>query len=52
MPRLPTTTPRWVVRAKPSEEGLKSEKDPYDVPHTGRNVPMSEDKRAGTPEQM
>jgi len=40
------------MRGEPSEEGLKSEKDPYEVPRTGRMSPMSEDKKAATPEQM
>lgn len=41
-----------LVRNTPSEEGVKSEKDPFEVPQTGRTAPMSEDKRADTPEQM
>jgi hypothetical protein len=48
-----------MVRATPSEEGVKAEEDKageegdaFEVPHTGRTAPMSEDKRADTPEQM
>lgn len=40
-----------IMRGVPTEEGMKSEKDPYDVPQTGRMAPMSENKRADTPEQ-
>jgi hypothetical protein len=52
-PAAPIRPARLVrVRGTPTDEGLQSEENPYDVPQTGRKAPMSEDKHADTPEQM
>jgi hypothetical protein len=53
VPRFQRGTRMIVVKTtEPSEPPTAevSEKD-YDIPRTGRDAPMSETKRAGTPEQ-
>lgn len=43
-----------VKTTEPSEPPTAeiNKKEDFNVPHTGRVAPMSEDKRAATPEQM
>jgi hypothetical protein len=46
--------PRFLCAAEKDDSAALEEepKNPYQPPHTGRNAPMSEDKRAAAPEQM
>jgi hypothetical protein len=49
----PSAASRLIVRgAGDPAAAADEEKKPFDVPHTGRVAPMSEDKHADTPEQM
>lgn len=49
----PSAASRLIVKgAGEPAAAADEEKDPYDVPQTGRKAPMSEDKHADTPEQM
>eukprot|EP00878_Enallax_costatus_P000016 GHUV01000020.1.p1 GENE.GHUV01000020.1~~GHUV01000020.1.p1 ORF type:complete len:165 (+),score=44.87 GHUV01000020.1:148-642(+) len=49
----PSAASRLIVKgAGEPAAAAEEEKDPYDVPQTGRTAPMSEDKHADTPEQM